>query len=96
MTGRPTQQLDATRDRRTGDVFCPPRGFSVDGAMRPLESVQIPAEGVVEQVVQMGDRFYAHLDLHAGPRLMVELGPGPHEVGASYRLAAGEERYERA
>lgn len=92
----PPRQLDASRDPLTGDVFVPPRHFSVDGALRVLEPATVLAVGVLAEVVQMGERYYAHLDLLAGPRLMVELGPGPHQPGAEYRLSEDGERYERA
>ncbi len=91
-----TQQLDGSRDPVTGDVFIPPRGLSVDGALRPLEAVRVPAVGVLVDVVQMAERSFGHLDLDAGPRLMIELGPGPHEAGARYRLVVGEERFVSA
>lgn len=90
------RELDGSRDPQTGDVFVPPRALSVDGALRRLEDIRVPAVGVLVDVVDMGGRCFAHLDLDAGPRLMVELGPGPHETGATYQLTLGAERFARA
>jgi hypothetical protein len=89
--------LAGTRDPLTGDTFYPARHFSVDGRLRHLEPVDIPAVGVLAEVIAMGERWFGYIDLDAGPRLLTRLGPGPHAVGARYqRPLGGDGSFERA
>ena len=90
-------RLAGTRDPLTGDTFYPARHLSVDGRLRHLEPVDIPAVGVLAEVIAMGDGWFGYIDLDAGPRLLTRLGPGPHEVGARYqRPLSGDGSFERA
>lgn len=90
--------IAASRDPRTGEHYYPVRALSVDGELRALEEVSLPGIGVLAEYVAMGERHYGYVDLPSGVRLIVELGAGPHQVGAEYRWdgAAGPRRFERA
>ena len=90
--------LAGSRDPRSGACYQPPRALSVDGHLHPLEDVDLPTSGVLAEFVAMGPRWFGYVDLDGGVRLVVELGDGPHEVGARYRWdgADGPRRFLRA
>ena len=91
-------RLSVARDPVTGDQFYPRRALSIEGALRALEPVDVPGFGVLSEAVSMGERSFGYIDLPGGVRLISELGPGPHIVGANYRLvdAEGRRRFDRA
>lgn len=92
----PITTLAGTRDPLTGDTFHPARRLSVDGSLRHLDPIDIPAVGVLAEAIAMGQRWFGYIDLDAGPRLLTELGPGPHGIGARYRRPlGGDGSYER-
>jgi uncharacterized OB-fold protein len=78
--------LGGTRDPRTGHRFFPPRALSVDGSLTDLVPVELAAAGRLAEFVALGEKWFGYVDLDEDIRLITELGPGPHEVGATYVL----------
>jgi hypothetical protein len=91
--------LSVSHDELTGEWFFPPRAISVDGTLRELPTVEVPAVGTLTEAVEMGDRWYGYVDLAGDIRILTELGAGPHEIGRRYRLVSGDDetrRFDRA
>lgn len=98
MTHASTFALTGSRDKLTGEVFFPPRAFSVDGALRTLDEVQLSPTGVLYSFAVVGDTTYGLIDLPDGVRLQAELAPGDPVIGNAYRLIGDENgwSFERA
>jgi hypothetical protein len=91
--------LTVSHDEHTGMWFFPPRAVSVDGTLRELRTVEVPAVGTLTEAVEMGGRWYGYVDLDGDIRILTELGAAPHAVGQPYRLASGADetrRFDRA
>ncbi|MCP9951932.1 FAS1-like dehydratase domain-containing protein [Actinomadura madurae] len=79
-------RLRGSLDPLTGEFHFPERALSVDGGQRELEPVDLPREGALYSWTSFGGRDYGQVDLANGVRVQARLGPGPHEIGAAYRL----------
>jgi hypothetical protein len=93
------EALPGSHDPQTGQCFYPARPYSVEGALRELTDVEIEARGRLAEFIAMGDRWYGYVDLPGEVRVLTELGPGPHQIGAVYHLATAgdaERRFDRA
>lgn len=86
MTGGVEGDVAASRDPVTGEVFAPSRNLSVDGRLRHLEPTFVRPEGVLVEVVAMGDRYYGYLDMSDEVRLIGEVVDDRPAVGAAYRV----------
>jgi hypothetical protein len=97
MSTEPT--LAVSHDEHTDQWFFPARAFSVDGTLRAIPTVELPAAGTLTEAIAMGERWYGYIDLPGQIRILTELGPGPQEIGARYRLAITDDasrRFDRA
>lgn len=80
--------LRGSRDPLTGQVYYPARALSADGELRECEDVALSREGELYSYTSMGPTSYGQIDLPERVRIQCEIGPGPREIGARYRLAA--------
>lgn len=83
----PTAQLSASRDPVTGQVYVPPRQLVADGSLRPTESVQVPAQGVLYSATRFNEESYGIVDLDCGARIQTRLEPGTDRIGERVRAA---------
>ena len=84
-------QIKASCDRETGQYYIPPRALAADGSMRVCEEVTVPAKGALYSWTEFNGVCYGIVDLECGSRVQVYLAEGPHEIGAAYFAAAGQE-----
>jgi uncharacterized OB-fold protein len=78
--------LQASRDAHTGQVYIPPRALAADGSLRPTQTIEVPAQGVLYSVTSFAGETYGLVDLDCGTRLQVLLEPDTAVIGA--RVAA--------
>lgn len=83
--------LRGSRDPGTGQIYFPARALSADGSLRECDEVELSREGTLYSYTSMGPIWYGQVDLPERVRIQCELGPGPREIGAPYRLAARED-----
>ncbi|MFF0816204.1 MaoC family dehydratase N-terminal domain-containing protein [Rhodococcus sp. NPDC003318] len=83
---RATFRLQGSRDPQTGEVFHPPRTYSVDGRFRECEDVDLPAEGELYAFTSFAGQDYGQIDLAGGVRIQAALAAGEHRIGGKYRL----------
>lgn len=80
------QALMGSRDPETGRTYYPPRHFSDDGKLRPVESVVLSTAGVLYSFSEFRGMGFGHIDLPEGTRIPTLLGDGPHELGTRYEF----------
>lgn len=79
--------LQGSRDPSSGECYFPSRPLVADGTLRRCEPVTLSREGVLHTWTTFAGADYGQVDLPEGVRIQCELGDGPHEIGARYRLA---------
>lgn len=77
-------RLLGTRDPDNGEVYFPPRRYSVDGRLRECEPVELSPTGSLASHTALGPKHYGEVDLADGPRIITELEGDDHRVGATY------------
>ena len=85
----PGAQLDpprllGSRDPDTGEVYFPPRRYSVDGRLRECMPVVLSSAGTLSSHTSLGKRHYGEVDLPDGPRIITELIGVDHQINAAY------------
>lgn len=78
--------LYGSYDAEIGDTYFPPRPFSVDGRLRPLETVTLPAEGTLSSFTTMGSVTYGQVDLPCKVRILATLASGDYAIGDTCKL----------
>ncbi|MFA5582274.1 MAG: hypothetical protein WDA25_10030 [Paracoccaceae bacterium] len=80
--------LRGARDPQSGEYYFPFRPLTADGTLRACEETLLSTEGILYTWTRFAGRFYGQIDLPEAVRIQTELGDGPHDIGATYRLTA--------
>ncbi|MDR5653181.1 hypothetical protein [Ruixingdingia sedimenti] len=79
-------RLRGARDPASGACHFPFRPLSTDGSLRPCTEIALSDRGILYTWTRFAGRFYGQVDLPEAVRIQTELGEGPHDIGAPYRL----------
>lgn len=81
-----SKSLVASKDTKTGQVFFPPRKYSVDGKLRELTEFALGQQGILYSWTQFAGIYFGQIDMPEGVRIQTQLDQTQPVIGTSYEI----------